>query len=228
MRRIGFSVVVLALAVPGITRADDRALGIHHDDPCPVDDGIVGYRPCPGYGAWGTALEGPYVFVRLGFNVRHLPRTPMASPAASSARTTMPVSAVEAGSDASYTMLEQISMATSRLTYVGLEMELSQTTEHPAPGARTFDAGGSIVGGLHGGSKWLNIGAELAAGGRFVNDHRTAYEVGEGVLEARARVDLSLSPWFTIGADAGVSLLDRNEWFTGLCLGIHSYSYGGN
>lgn len=229
MPRIGSAVVVYALAVSSSALAEP----VEGPPPRPVyercllEDGIVGRRSCPEYGVWGEALEGPYVLVRLGMNMRHLPRrTAMPS---TSQRGTMPPPAMGAGgSDTSYTMVEQISVATSRVSYLGVEMELSPiTSDSLVPGARTYEAGGQLVAGLHGGAQTLKIGAELAAGARIVDDHRGQGEQGEGVLEARARGDIWLTPWFTVGADAGVSLLDRGEWFMGFCLGIHSYSYGG-
>jgi hypothetical protein len=128
----------------------------------------------------------------------------------------------------SYTMVEQISVATSRISYLGVEMELSPiTSDDVSPGTRSYEAGGQLVAGLHGGAQTVKIGAELAAGARIVDDHRGNGEQGEGVLEARARGDIWLTPWFTVGVDAGVSLLDRGEWFMGFCIGIHSYSFGG-
>lgn len=230
MSRIGSAAVVYALTVSSSSLAEPVEGPPVHPvyERCLLDDGVVGRRSCPEYGVWGEALEGPYVLVRLGMNMRHLPRRAAPATTTASQRSTVSPAAMDAGaSDTSYTMVEQISVATSRVSYLGVEMELSPITPEGVPGQRTYEAGGQLVAGLHGGARTLKIGAELAAGARIVDDHRGTGETGEGVVEARARGDLWLTPWFTVGADAGVSLLDRGEWFMGFCLGIHSYSFGG-
>jgi hypothetical protein len=193
---------------------------------CPHGDGIVG-SGCPRYGSWGAALEAPYVVVGIGFNMRRLPRTATTS---TTARSSEPSgSTIEPfGADTSYTVSQTIGIVTSRVSYIGLDVEVSpRASETLAPGERAMTAGGALLLGLHGGGSSLKLGAELAAGGRIVDSHDVI--AGEQfVLEVRAHGDLWITPWFTIGALIGTSLLDRGDVVTGIQLGFHSWSYGGN
>jgi hypothetical protein len=255
--RIGVALLPLVIAIPSTNaRADERTIdsvdpddagdtvdtvehadgydryGPYHglsDDYCEREGGVVGRRRCPPYGEWGAALEGPYVIVSLGVNMRHLPRAPLTKPTGA-ARTTGSGSVVDLdpGSDTSYTVAEQIAVSTSSFSYLAFEVEMSPTTaESAGPGSRAFAAGSNGVFGLHFGSQLLQLGGELAAGARIIDTYNTNDGDGEFVLEARARGSLWLTPWFTIGAALGASLLDNREWFVGIHLGAHSWAYGG-
>jgi hypothetical protein len=50
----------------------------------------------------------------------------------------------------------------------------------------------------------------------------------DGLLEARARVDVWLAPWFTIGGSVGASLIEEGSWMAGLYLGFHTWAYAGD
>jgi hypothetical protein len=195
------------------------------EERCLTEDGVVGRRPCPAYGMWGAALEAPYIFIRVGSNFRYLPRTQPAKPVLRS--TTDMSTVIDPGSDTSFTVTEQIGVATSPVSYLGFEVEMSPTyADDLGPGSRTYAAGAQLLAGVYGGARAFKLGVELAGGGRFVE---MGNDVGEEwTVEARARADLWLSPWVTIGGAVGTSLLDRGEWMLGLHLGVHSYSYGGH
>jgi len=169
------------------------------------------------------------MYISLGMNLRRLPRaTPPPAMAASRSTngTTMPPAA--AGSDTSYTVSEQLAIATSPFSYAGIEAELAPTfADNVAPGTRTYVAGAQLLFGIHFGGRALNFAGELAGGGRFVDTAFVNTAGEEWTLEARARGDLWLTPWVTFGATLGTSLLDRDEWVTGIHLAVHSYSYGG-
>ena len=113
--------------------------------------------------------------------------------------------------------------------YLGFEVEISPSTaEAVAPGTRQFAAGAQAVLGLQGGTRAIKLGTELAGGGRVLDTYLADGGDDELVLEARARGDLWLTPWFTVGVAVGTSLLDRGEWMAGVHLGVHSYSFGGS
>jgi hypothetical protein len=223
-------IAMLALALPSRSSlADDTSAEPlpAFDGPfreCPDGDGVVG-SGCPRYGSWGAALEAPYVVVGLGFNMRRLPRSPSTSP---SARSTEPTMIGPIGADTSYTVSQTIGIVTTPVSYIGLDVEVSPRASEPlAPGERAMTAGGAFLLGLHGGSSRLKLGFELAAGGRIV-DSNDVIAGEEFVLEVRAHGDLWITPWFTVGALVGASLLDRGDVVTGIQLGFHSWSYGGN
>ncbi len=135
MPRFGVAVVALALALPHTSVADvyvdgaDR--GKSDSERCATEGGIVGRRNCPPYGTWGAALEAPYVIIRIGVNMRHIPRVPIASKdlaarASSSMGTQTGVQLPpEAAADSSYSIAEQISISMNRFMYLGFEVEIS-------------------------------------------------------------------------------------------------------
>ena len=231
MPRIGAALVVLVLSVPSKpTFAEPES------EYCP-DDGVVGRRRCPPYGEWGAALESPYVIVRFGVNMRRLPGTSTptaAAPTAPVKSTPTPRSTTdpstqfpEEASGTNYSVSEQIAVSTSSFSYLAFEVEVSPTTtDQVPPGTRAFAAASHLVFGLHAGTKALSLGGEIAGGVRLIDT--TEADAGEEpVLEVRGRGDFWLSPWITIGAAVGKSLISKGDWFTGLSLGIHSYAFGG-
>lgn len=235
MPRTGVVLSVLALAIPFRTSlADDSRNSVDTIDystrdphACPSDEGVVGYRRCPPYGVWGTALESPYVAVSIGLNMRHIPRKSSAAPVAARTTDPSPTTVTPEGSDVSYTIVERLDIAMGSAPYIGFEFEISPLAdERPAPGTRQFAAGSQVVLGLRGGLRRLKFAGEVAGGGRMVDIALLDADT-EWVLEARVRGQLWLTPWFTVGGLYGKSLLDRSEWIAGIQIGVHTYSYGG-
>src|SRR5205823_14245173 len=97
------------------------------------------------------------------------------------------------------------------------------------PGVRDVAAAGVGVAGVHVGLGAVAIDGELAGGGRFVETAtQSRYAIdGEGVVEARARAALWVSPWVTVGGVLGTSMIARGEWTAGLFVGGHSWAFGG-
>ncbi len=86
------------------------------------------------------------------------------------------------------------------------------------------------VAGLITGSGGLTGAAELAAGARIETTDGTSF-VGEQaqedkLFEARGRLALWLSRGITVGAVAGVNMLDHREVAIGLTVGLHMYAWG--
>lgn len=232
MPRIG-ALLVLAVALPAHTsHADDEVVVVAESPPhgsyselCATERGVVGRRPCP-YGVWGEALEEPYVFMGIGVYMRRLPRQAPASGVA--ARRIGP--AIPLGdADRSLTVAQRFGIAMAPFLFAGLETEIAPTiAETLEPGARSYAAGLQGLVGLQGGTKTLELGVEVAGGIRFID---TAGEHGTGeelLLEARARLDLWLTPWVSIGGTIGASLIDQGDSIIGIQLGLHSYAYGGH
>jgi hypothetical protein len=96
---------------------------------------------------------------------------------------------------------------------------------------------GLAVAGAGGSIGRLRLGAEVAGGVRDVaylyESHYLACEQSEtlsittGVLEARARAGVWLSPFVSVGVTAGASLLDRGAWVGGLSVGVVTQAFGG-
>jgi hypothetical protein len=61
-----------------------------------------------------------------------------------------------------------------------------------------------------------------------LSETSTTLVYNDGVVEARARGELWLSPWITAGATVGASVLDRGDWMAGVYLGVHSRAFAGS
>jgi hypothetical protein len=55
----------------------------------------------------------------------------------------------------------------------------------------------------------------------------TAVVATRGVVEARARAELWLSPWLTAGVTLGSNVLDKSDWMAGFYFGAHSRAFAG-
>lgn len=243
MSRTGVVVVYFAFALAIVIAIHPRAAQADDDDdddtssvaprstslrpePCPSEDGIVGRRSCPEYGVWGAARESPYATITFGVNFRHLPRQP--ADRMLLARTTTTPAEIDGGADLSYSLMEQVVVSMTDHTYAGFEVEISPTDAAAAPGSRLLAAGTQLLLGFQGGTKFIKLGLEAAGGGRLiVTDHNTDDD-SELVLEGRARADIWITPWVTLGGALGTSLLHKDEWMAGVYFAAHTYSFGGH
>ena len=162
-----------------------------------------------------VSRDEPYVAVSFGLTIRHLPRSAAASTAS---RSTSPTPVAPAGSDTSYSFVQQYAAATTRHSYFGVEVEISPNPdEGPEPDPGRMAAGAHGVFGIMAGTQHLRLGADIAGGLRlFENDDEKL------VLETRVRGDLWITPWVTVGAAVGTSLVDRGDWVTAIYIGMHT------
>ena len=82
------------------------------------------------------------------------------------------------------------------------------------------------------------FGIELAGGVRTVRYEYTSrylacetdavVTASQSVVEVRARASTWLTPFVSLGATAGASVIDRGDWMAGLYLGVHSHAFAGN
>jgi hypothetical protein len=228
VRRIEQALVFAIALLPATVFADDAAdeddYRLYAPEPCPSRGGIVGHRACPRYGEW--AIDWPAVTVTFGFSMRHLAQEPAPGVARSSSVTTPTmIDDDDALSSSRYSVSEQVAIAPNPLTFLAFEVEFSPSRpEHLKPGERQFSAGSNIVAGLRGGGKLVRIGVEIAGGMRIVDSET---DQDDFVLEARARGDIWVTPWLTLGVLLGSSLIDRGDWVTGISLGTHTNAFDG-
>lgn len=191
-------------------------------DSCHEDHDVVGYRRCPDLG-WGRGQDEPDVAVEAGLGWRHVVAPPV--PAMTATRTA-------SGADP----LADIATTELRITvglrgfYGGVELSIGDLTR------RTYSYGAFVQGGAVGGVQVplgpLVLGAELAGDGRSerlthnINNNK-APAVTSGVVEARARVGVWVTPWLTIDGAVGAGILDRHERMATLGIAFHSRSYAG-
>jgi len=169
------------------------------DDSCPSGESLV-----------------PYVFVGLGASMRHFALAPR--PVSSRAVSGAPMN--DNTSESALTYDERVGIGLPLGLY--LASELVAIDAPPAP--RASDPQPVLFAFLTAGVSQrvgaVSLAAELAGG-------VLAYSSGEdGAAEARARADLWVMPWCTLGAVVGTSLIRNDEWVTGFEVGIHTHSYG--
>lgn len=164
------------------------------------------------------ARDEPYVAVSFGLTIRHLPRSPAASTAS---RSTSPTPVAPASSDTIYSFVQQYAAATTRHSYIGLEVEIAPNPdEGPEPDPGRMAAGAHGVFGIMAGTQHVRLGADVAGGLRlFENDDEKL------MLETRVRGDLWITPWVTLGAAVGTSLIDRGDWVTAIYIGMHTDTF---
>ncbi len=224
--RVAFVVLAIALA-PRFARADS----VHGSsvpepvhpriEPCPDDDGVVGLRRCPDFGVWGAALEEPYLIASFGVTIRRLPRSGARDPVLE--RSTKPQPPAGDDFTTSYAIVQQFTLSITRHVFVAHELEISPTLEDdPQPDDHRMAVGTQLVAGIHAGTRWIELRGEVAGGIRVMQS-----QDDEGVLEARLRGDIWVSPWVTLGAAIGTSLLDRRDKMIALYVGMHTWSFGG-
>lgn len=225
--------IALLLAGVVVAAAPTRVRADTPDGPiCCTDDGlpcsddatdVVGFHECPKFGSWGHRLTDPYVFVDVGVNDRHFAgAAPMAT---ALARATHPISTSKTSGHDALMLDERIGFGVSRGLYAAFDFELGDLDS-----SHEEDL---VLDGLASLGVRLPVGPLMLAGevsgGVMESSYATQANIQvDGVLEARARVDLWLAPWFTVGGMAGKSLLDHGDWVAGLYLGFHSWGYAGD
>lgn len=118
--------------------------------------------------------------------------------------------------------------------------EMTSTGTFGAPSithTSSLVAAAHAVAGIQGAVGPGSLGAEIAGGVRSITHYyesrylacvtTTAHGAAMPVLEARARASYWLTPFISVGATAGASLVDRGAWVGGLHLGFATQAYGG-
>lgn len=187
---------------------------------CIESSDVVGARECMRFGAWSQNLQLPSLFVDAGMHVRRFPMTFLSGTGGSAvlSRNAM-MSAMRVG------------VGLPHHLYAALEGELGGVAM-PAmgpdvmPDQGMFLAGYGVV-GARAGTEHALISVELAGGGRSVAAVAEMADASGTVLETRARGEVWLGPWASLGATIGASLVERGDWMAGLYLGVHSRAFGG-
>jgi len=197
----------------------------HEHPPCPDGESeVVGYRRCTRYGAWGSNLLDPDMFVQVGMNIRHFAtHAPMAA-----ARTTTPER--PQGGDDALMFDERIGYPITHGLFMAFDFELGNfaNPDSKRTNDRDFVLDGLLSLGVRGGLGPISLGAELSGGVMQSSFPQQQGEQTDALVEARGRAELWLAPWFTVGGAIGASLIDRGAWMAGLYLGVHTWAYAGD
>jgi hypothetical protein len=201
----------------------------HHHHHCKDRSTTLGRRVCSKFGAWSTVTQLPPITPDLTLGMRTLPLPTESSGAAARSVTggtaTEMVTAPGAGL--------RWSVGVGAGLYLGLGIEggpigLGEQARPDGSGPVGFYAMGLVHGGVRRRFGRWTLASELATGAAIVP---VSYPVGSAettstdanlrsVIEARARADLWLNPWITVGAFAGADLGGRGT-MSGLQLSLH-------
>jgi hypothetical protein len=213
--------------LPCCTNENDRS-------PCATDSSdVVGYRHCTPYGAWGANLRDPEVFMELGTNMRHFASSagPLSVARISTPSTSTSVASSTTHSNAGPAWMfdERMGVHLNRVIYFAFDFEFGDFagTNSPALDERVIIVDGMLSAGAHVGVGPFALRGEVA-GGLMESALVSQTDMSlDPMLEARGRVDLWLSPWFTVGGVGGASLIHSGEWMAGLYIGFHTWAYAG-
>ena len=206
----------------GVCDVDDGPRPWILTDSCQEKHDVVGYRTCPGFG-WSRDENEPDITVEPSLGWRHV-----VAPA-------VPGTMVARSASGS-SPLADIATSELRITvglagfYGGLELAVGDLTR------KTYSFGAFVQGGAVAGVQVplgpFVVGGELVGEGRSerlthnINDNK-APAVTSGVVEARVRVAVWVTPWLTINGAVGAGVLDRSERVATLGVAFHSRSYAG-
>jgi hypothetical protein len=157
-----------------------------------------------------------------GFNTRHFSPT-SGAPVAFRGTGDSPSPTMDTLGGTAMTGTLRFTMAMRYRTYMGADAEVGMLTGQPTSNV----AGAYGVVGARSAGRFASIGAELAAGERWVRPNVSAPNITHGVAEPRVRGDLWLSPQVSLGAAVGATL-GESVWFAGVYLGFHSQPYFGD
>lgn len=215
------------LPTPQLADATVEAVSRIHVAHCDETTDILGMRECTPFGTWSQSMRFPSVFLDTGMHVRSLPVMVYGTGMAQRASALASMAELRVGVDLPLHL------------YAALEGELGSASAPDAgdlSGLRTdgemstgstsgmFLGGYGVLGARFGTHAGL-FALEAAAGARHVTGVMS--DASTGAVEARARAEVWLGPWITLGGTLGTSVVERGDWMTGVYLGLHSRAFAG-
>jgi hypothetical protein len=192
---------------------------------CTEVSSVVGYRQCSGFGTW--SVRPPALSFDFGVvGHRFVGERVATGTGGAEARL-----ASQPGDLIANAVAPQLRTALQlgRPVYLANELEFGRVV---SPG--TVSATYAAVRGVAGLSVQLEpavLSAELAGGARFLSYRMTSdassVRQTRGELQARARLDIWLTPRMTVGAMVGESLVDRGDTIVAVSIGGHLRAFGG-
>jgi hypothetical protein len=213
--------LVLAALLASARPADARG--------CHERSYVVGYHHCTTFGLWSRDVDQPRLVIDIGFLHHRFMSEPFSL--TSEPRETMPATDLRTG--ASLPGIHRILYAPNAFLYTGAELGFGWLTLTPHVGSDLSTSYGvfhALV-GAHINPLWrVSLAAELAAGGRVDSMSSCTTKPcpdASGVtqtsreLEARALVDLWMTPQVSLGFGYGRSLIADNDSTWMIYVGFH-------
>ena len=194
---------------------------------CDETTDILGMRECTPFGTWSQNLRFPSVFIDTGMHVRSLPVMVYGSGMAQRASAMAAMGELRVGVDLPLHLYAagEVELGSATAPDTGDLSALRTDGEMSTGSASGMFLGGYGVLGARFGTHAGLLALEAAAGARHVSGLIT--DASTGVVEARARAEVWLGPWITLGGTLGTSVLERGDWMTGVYVGLHSRAFAG-
>lgn len=221
---------------------------------CVETSDVLGRRQCGHFGEWAMPRILPPVAVEVGSSVRSFALTGLhfAGRIDHGADGSYAYRMTGGGTSDAAAVGADLRIVAGRRWYAGAEASIGGiAADETAMEAVTVEAmdgvtfaptmqlhvAGGVVAGVRMPVGRLTVSGELFAGGRMIQaEIASAYGYCETVVHARdhavvveprARVDLWVSPWMTVGAFAGADLATADARVFGLYLGGHARAFDG-
>jgi len=210
------------------------------------------------FGVWHENLRMPVIILEVGTAVRQF-ASPLGERTSTvkhgdesfSYRVVGPMNGAQRALDVAVVAQIRLGVGLSHGVFVAVDAEIggvaggASTPEMTSSGAlgspdiaetSVVVLSGLGVAGIRGNVGHVNLGVEVAGGGRTLTyayeSHYHACEQTDSisasmpVLEGRARASYWVSPYVYVGATVGKSLIDES-WMSGVVLGANSRAFGG-
>lgn len=227
----------------GRGRSGGHAHSLGHSHGCTEVSTVVGYEQCSRFGTW--SLNVPALSFDLGIAGHRFVGAPLAQTGTfmEDAKSFGYRIVGESGNRVTTAVAPhlRIGLRLAGPLYVANELEIGGVASGPgvraeidgAPAGPVSTAYAAVRGvvGLSVQAEPLVLSAEIAGGMRLlayqVKDEAASSTQTRAELQARARIDVWLTPRMTIGATVGTSILDRGDTFIALSVGGHLRAFGG-
>lgn len=215
-----------------------------HSHTCTEAGDVVGYQQCSGFGEWSANV--PSLSIDLGLAMHRFAGETLASMGSfvENSKSFGYRFGTEPGERLATSVIApqlRVTVAIAGPLYVASEFEVGGVRSGPrvwgeidggdaGPIATVYGAMRAAV-GLRARFEPVALSGELAGGARMLqytikDENATAFQT-RGEVQARARLDLWLSPRMSLGAMVGTSLIDRGDTIVALSIGGHLRAFGG-
>lgn len=209
----------------------------HTRHKCNETDPVMGYQRCSRFGSWGSLARMPALTLEAGVLFHRFRETDLVDPSEGpvAARVLSPTPSNLTASGVQF----RLSLSPFGPLYVAAESDwglVSATEIRDAsgaayePGVGAYFAARGVLGVRSRATSSTTAGVEVAGGWRMVTWGTPTASTGTiGAagpdVQLRARGEYWMSPWLTLNAAVGTSVLARGDWMATLSLAIHSRAF---
>lgn len=213
------------------------SIGGHSRHKCSETDPVVGYQRCSRYGSWGSLARMPALTLEAGVLFHRFRETDLVDRSDGNVATRV-VGSTPSNLTASGVQF-RLSLSPLGPLYVAAESdwglvdapEIRDASGAPfEPGVGAYFAMRGVLGVRSRATSSTTAGVEVAGGWRMVTWGTPTASTGTiGAagpdVQLRARGEYWLSPWLTLNAAVGTSVLARGDWMATLSFAVHSRAF---